>query len=618
MEYNCCMFFLRKIVRSLNILIISILMAGCVHARALERNVVQTQKAQVPILLYHHIAQLPDDASPAQKRWTLTPEKFDDQMHWIAEHGFYPVTMAQLSARLKDGLPLPSKPIVISFDDGWKDQYKNAFPILKKYNFKATFFIITDSVGHSAYMDWGEVSKISDAGMDIELHSRTHARLPALSAEKARKEIEDSKKILESHIKKPVSVFAYPYGSYDDEIISLVKDAGLDAAVTVSGLNGGYLFRGNQSYTLSRYAIEGSDKLEHVSQLKSVQPSVCPALFVSLVQNPSIFSSREGIDALIDFSVSAGINTLFIQVYRENKAWFPSQIADDSPYKKSRLEFSEDPFARIIRLAHGKGIQVHAWLNVLSLSQNRNAEFLKKYGPDVLTRNLKHKRKLSDYLIDAQYFLEPGDPRVRGDLSKIVLELLRAYPELDGIQFDYIRYPDMEPHYGYAKSNVERFKKTTGLSIINEQGLEWKQWKRAQVTELLTILVKTARALRPNIQVSATGCMPLIRATHEAYQDWPSWVNHGLIDFVTLMDYSPDPQEFKRWLIVAKEKVADLSKVRVGIGAYKLMNASESFDSEFNTIKELGIMGAIFHYGSLLESQQLKSTIIKKNSLIDR
>jgi len=195
---------------------------------------------------------------------------------------------------------------------------------------------------------------------------------------------------------------------------------------------------------------------------------------------------------------------------------------------------------------------------------------------------------------------------------------LRAYPELDGIQFDYIRYPDMEPHYGYAKSNVERFKKTTGLSIINEQGLEWKQWKRAQVTELLTILVKTARALRPNIQVSATGCMPLIRATHEAYQDWPSWVNHGLIDFVTLMDYSPDPQEFKRWLIVAKEKVADLSKVRVGIGAYKLMNASESFDSEFNTIKELGIMGAIFHYGSLLESQQLKSTIIKKNSLIDR
>jgi uncharacterized lipoprotein YddW (UPF0748 family) len=612
------MFFLRTTIQSLGILIISVFTAGCVHTYVPHRDVMPTREARVPILLYHHIAQLPDNASPAQKRWTLTPEQFDDQIRWIVKHGFHPVTMAELSGHLKDGLPLPLKPIVISFDDGWKDQYNNAFPILKKYNFKATFFIITDSVGHSAYMNWDEVLKISDSAMDIELHSHTHARLPALSVKEAWQEIDDSKKILENHLKKPVSVFAYPYGHYDDEIISLVKDAGFDAAVTLSGLNNGYLFRADQSYTMSRYAVEGSDKLEYVSQLKDVPTSICPALFVSLVQYPSIFSNKEGIDALIEFAAQANINTLFIQVYRENKAWFPSQIADDSPYEKSRLDLAEDALARIIRLAHSKGIQVHAWLNLLSLSQNKNAEFLKKYGPDVLTRNLKHKKRFSDYLIDAQYFLEPGDLRVRRDLSKIVSELLSAYPELDGIQFDYIRYPDLEPHYGYAKSNVERFKKTTGLSVIDEQSLVWKQWKRAQVTELLTILVKTARSLRPNIQVSATGCMPLIRATHEAYQDWPSWINHGLIDFVTLMDYSPDPQEFRRWLVVAQEKVSDLSRVRVGIGAYKLVNASESFDSEFHTLKELGMKGAIFHYGSLLESQQLKSIVIKKNSPEDR
>lgn len=612
------MFFLRTTVQSFNILAISVLAAGCVHTRVLERDAIEAQKVSVPILLYHHIARLPDNATLAQKRWTLTPEKFDDQMRWIAKNGFRPVTMAQLSDHLRDGSPLPFKPIVISFDDGWKDQYKNAIPILKKYNFNATFFIITDLVGHSAYMNWDEVSKISDFGMDIEPHSHTHARLPALSAERARKEINQSKKILESHIKKPVSVFAYPYGSYDDEIISFIKDAGFDAAVTVSGLNGGYLLREDQAYTLSRYAVEGSDKLDHISQLKSVQSIVCPALFVSLVQEPSIFSSREEIDALIDFSVSAGIKTLFIQVYRENKAWFSSRVADDSPYEKSRLDLAEDPFARIIRLAHRKGIQVHAWLNLLSLSQNQNAQFLKKYGPDVLTRNLKRKNKLSDYLIDDQYFLEPGDLRVREDLTKIVSELLRAYPQVDGVQFDYIRYPDREPHYGYAKNNVERFKKATGLSVIDEQSLLWEQWKRDQVTELLTILVKTARALRPDIQVSATGCMPLIRATHEAYQDWPSWVNRGLIDFVTLMNYSSHPEEFSRWLAVAKEKVVDPSKVWVGIGAYKLVNALKSFDSEFNTIKESGMTGAIFHYGSLLESQQLKSFVVRKNIPKDR
>jgi uncharacterized lipoprotein YddW (UPF0748 family)/peptidoglycan/xylan/chitin deacetylase (PgdA/CDA1 family) len=608
------MLFSRTVIQAFSILAAGFFLTGCAYASGYRSGVAPEKQANVPILLYHHIARLPAGASSAQRRWTLSPEKFGDQMRWIAEHGFHPVTMAQLNGYLKHGLPLPVKPIVISFDDGWKDQYCAALPILKKYNFSATFFIATDSVGHSAYMNWDQVSEISDSGMDIESHSRTHARLSILPPEQAWREIDDSRKILENRVHKPVLVFAYPFGSYSDKVISLVKDAGFDTAVTVDGLNGGYLFRADQSYALSRYAVRGEDNLDSIVQLIGGRKSVFPSLFVSLVQDPAIFSSREGIDALIDFAGHAGINTLFVQVYRENKAWFPSQVADSSPYEKCYNVLSEDPFARIIRQAHRQGIQVHAWLNLLSLAQNQGSNFLKKYGTDILTRNLKEKKKISDYLIDEQYFLEPGDQRVREDLSKIVGELLRAYPELDGIQFDYIRYPDMEPRYGYTKSNVERFKKATGLQVIAEESLVWKEWKRAQVTELLTLLVKTARTLRPGIQVSATGCMPYARAYHEAYQDWPSWVTRGLVDFVTIMDYSPDPDEFKRWLTVVKEKIPDFSRVRIGVGAYKLVRAPEIFDQEIRCVEALGTTGAVFHYGNLLENPKLKEIVIRKNN----
>src|SRR5438046_2158415 len=94
------------------------------------------------------------------------------------------------------------------------------------------------------------------------------------------------------------------------------------------------------------------------------------ALFVSVIQDPSIFSSRAEIKKLIDFAKQAHIKILFIQIYRANQSWFPSQVADATPYEKSLKIFSEDPFALLIKQAHREGIEVHAWLNLLSLSKN--------------------------------------------------------------------------------------------------------------------------------------------------------------------------------------------------------------------------------------------------------
>ena len=336
------------------------------------------------------------------------------------------------------------------------------------------------------------------------------------------------------------------------------------------------------------------------------------ALFVSVVQDPPVLSSREEITKLIDLSKKAHIKILFVQIYRADQAWFLTKIADPAPYKESFKNVLEDPLALLIKQAHREGIEVHAWLNLLSLAKNTNANFLKKYGTDILTQNLQQKKRLEDYKIDEQYFLEPGDPRVKKDLTKIVKEILRTYPELDGIQFDYIRYPDMKPHYGYTKVNEQRFMKATGLKIIDEESPVWKDWKRKQVTELLAGLVKATRSLRPHIQVSTTGCMPYVRAYYEAYQDWPTWISQGLVDFVTIMSYSPDVKEFERTILMAKTKVKDISKIKIGVGAYRFVNSPKIFEAEFRSCEKMGGTCAVFHYGSLLENSEMKDFLINR------
>ncbi len=247
---------------------------------------------------------------------------------------------------------------------------------------------------------------------------------------------------------------------------------------------------------------------------------------------------------------------------------------------------------------------------MLSLGANKNAPILKKYGTAILTKNLKDKKTLEDYKIDSQYFLEPGDLRVREELSNMVGEILGTYPDLDGLQFDYIRYPDKNPHYGFTKMNVERFKKTTGIQVVEEESKVWKNWKRAQVTELLRVLINKARTLRPKIQISTTGCMMYVRAHDEAFQDWPSWLKSRLVDFVTIMSYPDEASEFEKYILDAKKRVEDFSKVNIGIGAYKFVYSPEVFPDELRLCEKSG-GGAcvIFHYGSLRESPALAQSL---------
>jgi peptidoglycan/xylan/chitin deacetylase (PgdA/CDA1 family) len=156
---------------------------------------------------------------------------------------------------------LPEKPIILTFDDGYTDAYNNAFPILRKYGFTGTFFIITDHVtfGNPNHATWDQIIEMHNAGMDIQSHSRSHPDLRGQPESELLWQILGSKEAIEARIDKEVHFFCYPSGRYDANTIRALKDYGYWAAVTTEY---GATNATENPFTLKRIRIRWTDSLE--------------------------------------------------------------------------------------------------------------------------------------------------------------------------------------------------------------------------------------------------------------------------------------------------------------------------------------------------------------------
>jgi peptidoglycan/xylan/chitin deacetylase (PgdA/CDA1 family) len=190
--------------------------------------------ASIPILMYHQVKDLPPTAGLEDLTWTISPASLDAQLGYLADKGYVTISLDQLLDGLAGKAALPAKPVVITFDDGWRTQYTNALPMLKKYKQTATFYVVSSYMGYGAYFDWDMTTEIKSAGMTIAGHTLDHANLPTLSAAAVDKELRDSKAALESKLGITVDHFAYPYGAYNDAVIAAVKRAGYRSAATIN------------------------------------------------------------------------------------------------------------------------------------------------------------------------------------------------------------------------------------------------------------------------------------------------------------------------------------------------------------------------------------------------
>ena len=190
-----------------------------------------TATTSVPILVYHIVRPSYPTDSKAVRALAQTPEVFDAQMKYLSVAGYHVIAFSDLERHFADGAPLPPRSVIISFDDGWSDQFTYAFPILKKYHYTATFFVFTNPIGRRGFMTWDDLRTMRDAGMTIGSHSLSHPFLTKIALPNVlRNEIYDSKKVLEKNLGITVHEFAYPFGQYNAGIAALVRDAGYASA----------------------------------------------------------------------------------------------------------------------------------------------------------------------------------------------------------------------------------------------------------------------------------------------------------------------------------------------------------------------------------------------------
>lgn len=188
---------------------------------------------RVPIFVYHSVRPHVSNEDPFQDKFDITPELFEKQLSYLNEHDYTTITFDNLVAYFKEHKPLPPKPVILSFDDGWHNQYRYAFPLLKKYHVRATFFIFTEGIDRPHFMSWDEIKELDAAGMAIGGHTQTHPLLIAIQDPAIlQSEIAGGKKIIEAHLGKPITIFAYPFGHASPRTIQAVKKAGFIAART--------------------------------------------------------------------------------------------------------------------------------------------------------------------------------------------------------------------------------------------------------------------------------------------------------------------------------------------------------------------------------------------------
>jgi peptidoglycan/xylan/chitin deacetylase (PgdA/CDA1 family) len=185
-----------------------------------------------PILMYHYIRSV--DAGNDQLGYDLSmaPDLFDAQMAWLHEQGYTTMRMDAAARCIRGEQPCPAKAVALTFDDGYADAFTDALPVLQRYGFTATFYIISGFVGHPGYMSWEQIGALRDAGMEIGAHTVNHPDLIYEEPAVSEYEIVQSKTDLEQHLGISVASFCYPTGLYNWTVEEQTRAAGYLSATT--------------------------------------------------------------------------------------------------------------------------------------------------------------------------------------------------------------------------------------------------------------------------------------------------------------------------------------------------------------------------------------------------
>ena len=229
----------------------------------------------VPILYYHYIRINPNPRDRVGFGLSTPPAMFRAQMQYLADHGFHVISLHEAVVAIKTHSGLPSRPVVLTFDDGYADFFTAAVPVLLSHGFTATSFVISGRMGWSGYMTPSQVVAADSMGFTIGAHTVDHAALAAQPAARATWEMKQSKLTLEELLGHPVVDFAYPYGSFNLYDMAQAKSLGFEAAVSTMS---GSLHSAGQLFLLSRMRIGGGLPLTYFAGIVGGSPPTAAEL----------------------------------------------------------------------------------------------------------------------------------------------------------------------------------------------------------------------------------------------------------------------------------------------------------------------------------------------------
>ncbi len=359
-------------------------------------------------------------------------------------------------------------------------------------------------------------------------------------------------------------------------------------------------------------------------------------LWVLCEGSQRVLEHPDRVAVLLADAEALAVTDLFVQVYRGGRAWFPTALADAGPAARVRIN-GRDTLAELIDGAHARGIRVHAWVNVLSLSRNTEAPLLQRLGRQVAIVDQKGRSVLDypDQEIPApdREWVRMGTPAVWLDpaaaglddyLAEVFGDLLRAYPTFDGLHLDYIRYADALPFapgtrfgvglgFGFGAETRARFRTDTGLEAPFQSSLRnanaFDDWRRAQLSALVGKIAQSARQARPGLQMSAAVISDRERAYLVDLQDWLGWLDANALDFAVPMLYTRDHVRLGHQL----EAMAAHGKSRellIGLGSWLFAGAPADGVAQLRAATDTpGIGTALFSWDAIRETPALLNAL---------
>jgi peptidoglycan/xylan/chitin deacetylase (PgdA/CDA1 family) len=224
----------------------------------------------VPIVMYHYIRVNPVAGDQMGFNLSVTPENFSKQMDWLKANGYHPVDFDDLRAYYLDQSPLPARPVILTFDDGYRDLYTNAYPVLRAHNFKAVAYLVSGFLGAPNNVTREQVKEMDAHGIQIGAHTYSHVDLTKTPNGELTRQLVESRIDLEHLVGHPVVDFCYPAGRFDNRVVAAVQAAGYQSATTTGP---GTQHAVADRFTWGRVRVSGGEGLDRFASDLSPQES---------------------------------------------------------------------------------------------------------------------------------------------------------------------------------------------------------------------------------------------------------------------------------------------------------------------------------------------------------